>query len=411
MLGYPNEYGLLTERPLLAPGADPAGLLPREPQARARRPRPQRLLPGAAHAAPGRGRVPRASPTPPPGTRPAGRTPTRRRCSAAKMVGRWPSGAPLSLAPGAGRPVARRQQRLRLPRSRPPRPGLPDRVTRPAYEPARLARAAARHRGVAGHQPPAPAAAARPQLRLTDIAVSECGVHFIVPQREPRPAVRVRPAHLGQQPGVQPARERDRPAGRAPPREAELLHRRRPVRPAAATRSCRSSCTSAAAPTSSCPASGRCASWPAPAAPPPDEGTTGVEQHALRQLELRGLPRHPVLAGRRRDLRPDRPPRRVGQAAQGDQPRCAGRAARHAAQVQPLRHRGGAGHQPAATRTRRHRSTSSSGRWTAATTTSTDPAMGAAGTRFGRNVPLDAIVRRLARGQLRAQPARGQPAR
>ena len=30
MLGYPNEYGLLTDRPLLASGADPAGLLPRD---------------------------------------------------------------------------------------------------------------------------------------------------------------------------------------------------------------------------------------------------------------------------------------------------------------------------------------------------------------------------------------------
>jgi deferrochelatase/peroxidase EfeB len=33
VLGYPNEYGLITDRPLLAPGQDAAGILPRAPDA------------------------------------------------------------------------------------------------------------------------------------------------------------------------------------------------------------------------------------------------------------------------------------------------------------------------------------------------------------------------------------------
>ncbi len=33
VLGYPNEYGLITERPLLAAGQDPSGILPRAPEA------------------------------------------------------------------------------------------------------------------------------------------------------------------------------------------------------------------------------------------------------------------------------------------------------------------------------------------------------------------------------------------
>ena len=228
MLGYPNEYGLLTDRPLLPTGGRPGRAAPPGRRHRARRPRPQRLLPRAADAAPGRGRVPRVHRRPPPGTRPVGRTRTGRRCSAAKMVGRWPSGAPLSLAPGARRPLARRQQRLRLPRRSTPAAwparsgrtsGVPTRATRSSRSPAPRPRwPSTAGTGCCG------AAAATAHRRG-----QECGVHFIVPQREPGPPVRVRPAHLGEQPGVQRARERDRPAGRAAPRQARATSPRRLV--------------------------------------------------------------------------------------------------------------------------------------------------------------------------------------
>jgi Dyp-type peroxidase family len=98
VLGYPNEYGLLTDRPLLPPGDDPAGLLPRAAGTGA--PdlgrngsylvlRTLRQDVGAFHA------FTEAA------TRDAaGRPdPDRQALLGAKMVGRWPSGAPLSLAP------------------------------------------------------------------------------------------------------------------------------------------------------------------------------------------------------------------------------------------------------------------------------------------------------------------------
>lgn len=97
VLGYPNEYGALTPRPLLPPEADPHGLLPRDPE-------------GSGQADLGRN-----------GTYLVVRqlrqdvgafwTFVEDRwgdagCSsavelAAKMVGRWPDGTPLVLAPSA----------------------------------------------------------------------------------------------------------------------------------------------------------------------------------------------------------------------------------------------------------------------------------------------------------------------
>ena len=98
VLGYPNEYGLLTDRPVLAPEADPAGVLPRE--AGSGRPdlgrngsylvlRTLRQDVAAFHAF-------TAAATRDPAGRP---DPERQALLAAKIVGRWPSGAPLSQAP------------------------------------------------------------------------------------------------------------------------------------------------------------------------------------------------------------------------------------------------------------------------------------------------------------------------
>ena len=63
------------------------------------------------------------SPTPPPATPAVGRTRAQAALLAAKIVGRWPSGAPLVLAPGQDDPSLADSQRLRLPRVRRPRPG------------------------------------------------------------------------------------------------------------------------------------------------------------------------------------------------------------------------------------------------------------------------------------------------
>ena len=105
VLGYPNEYGLLTERPLLPPATDPHGLLPRDAAGsgcsdlgrngsylvlRTLR-QDVEAFHGFTDAA----------------TRDtAGRSqPAERALLAAKMVGRWPSGAPLVVAPAQDDPA------------------------------------------------------------------------------------------------------------------------------------------------------------------------------------------------------------------------------------------------------------------------------------------------------------------
>jgi Dyp-type peroxidase family len=103
VLGYPNEYGRYTDRPILDPAADPERLLPVEPETR----RPDlgrngtylvfrqlsqdvhgfwRFLDHATKCADGSS------------------DPVRRIRLAAKMVGRWPGGAPLALAPDGDDP-------------------------------------------------------------------------------------------------------------------------------------------------------------------------------------------------------------------------------------------------------------------------------------------------------------------
>jgi Dyp-type peroxidase family len=102
VLGYPNEYGLLTDRPILPTGADPGLLLPRD-----------------AGGAPDLGRngsylvlrtlrqdVEAFHAFTDTATRDAAGRPDPARAAllAAKIVGRWPSGAPLVLAPGQDDP-------------------------------------------------------------------------------------------------------------------------------------------------------------------------------------------------------------------------------------------------------------------------------------------------------------------
>jgi Dyp-type peroxidase family len=99
VLGYVNEYGLYTDRPLLDAAADPGGVLPRDPAGSGRADlgrngsylvfRQLRQDVGAFWQF-----VDRA----------AGGDATARLKLAAKMVGRWPSGAPLVLAPDADDP-------------------------------------------------------------------------------------------------------------------------------------------------------------------------------------------------------------------------------------------------------------------------------------------------------------------
>lgn len=93
VLGYPNAYGRFTERPLLAPGDDPANLLPRDP---------------GGSGSPDLGRngsflVLRQLSQDVDGfwsyVRDNSDSAQSAERLAAKMVGRWPSGAPLVLAP------------------------------------------------------------------------------------------------------------------------------------------------------------------------------------------------------------------------------------------------------------------------------------------------------------------------
>jgi Dyp-type peroxidase family len=105
LLGYTNEYGLYTDRPLLDPAADPAGVLPRDPAGSGRADlgrngsylvfRQLRQDVGAFW------QFVDAATRNPDGSS----NPSERLRLAAKMVGRWPSGAPLTLAPDADDPA------------------------------------------------------------------------------------------------------------------------------------------------------------------------------------------------------------------------------------------------------------------------------------------------------------------
>jgi Dyp-type peroxidase family len=102
VLGYPNEYGLLTERPMLPSAADPRGLLPREAGGRSDLGRNGSYLVLRTL----RQDVEAFRAFTDTATRDgAGRPdPAQAALLAAKIVGRWPSGAPLVLAPGQDDP-------------------------------------------------------------------------------------------------------------------------------------------------------------------------------------------------------------------------------------------------------------------------------------------------------------------
>jgi Dyp-type peroxidase family len=104
VLGYRNEYGLLTERPMVSPATDPHGLLSRDVEGSGRADlgrngsylvlRTLRQDVDAFHMFADTA------------TRDAAGRPDPARAAllAAKIVGRWPSGAPLVLAPGQDDP-------------------------------------------------------------------------------------------------------------------------------------------------------------------------------------------------------------------------------------------------------------------------------------------------------------------
>lgn len=99
VLGYPNEYGRLTERPLVPRSSDPDRLLPDDPS-------------GSGGADLGRNgsylvlRTLRQSVDEfwAYARQAAGGDPDAATALAAKMIGRWPSGAPLTLSPDRDRP-------------------------------------------------------------------------------------------------------------------------------------------------------------------------------------------------------------------------------------------------------------------------------------------------------------------
>ena len=161
---------------------------------------------------------------------------------AAKMVGRWPERRAARRWRRTRRPRAGRGERLRLPRARPraalrcpigahirranprdsldPRPGHRDARSRSTGATGSCGAAASTGRRCRSSRrwPAAtPRRAARPALHL--------------PEREHRAPVRVRPAHLAEQPEVRRPLRRRRPARRAvAPRRRDVhdAHRRRP---------------------------------------------------------------------------------------------------------------------------------------------------------------------------------------
>jgi len=105
VLGYPNEYGLYTDRPLLDANDDPASMLPRDPQgsgcADLGRNGSYLVFRQLQQDVPDFWRYVDGATRGPDGTS----DPHARVRLAAKMVGRWPGGAPLALTPDADDPA------------------------------------------------------------------------------------------------------------------------------------------------------------------------------------------------------------------------------------------------------------------------------------------------------------------
>lgn len=101
LLGYLNEYGQYTDRPLLPAASDPQALLPEDPAGSGRRDLGRNgtylVLRQLAQDVSGFWRFAEQATSGPDG----GSDPAARTWLGAKMVGRWPSGAPLVLAPSA----------------------------------------------------------------------------------------------------------------------------------------------------------------------------------------------------------------------------------------------------------------------------------------------------------------------
>ena len=150
--------------------------------------------------------------------------PAERTRLAAKMVGRWPGGAPLTLSPDRDDPALAEANDFGYFHEDPVGTRLPRRRARQADEPPGLARPGPGDGQVARDQPPSPAPAARPRVRpgaepgrgADRVARSGRAARpaLHLPEREHRPPVRVRPEHVAEQPEVRRALRRLRSARR-----------------------------------------------------------------------------------------------------------------------------------------------------------------------------------------------------
>ena len=105
VLGYPNEYGLLTDRPLVDANADPKGLLPDDAEGSKRKDLGRNgsylVMRQLAQDVPGFWKTMHERAKGADGAADE----ARRTFLAAKMVGRWPGGAPLTLSPEHDEPA------------------------------------------------------------------------------------------------------------------------------------------------------------------------------------------------------------------------------------------------------------------------------------------------------------------
>lgn len=112
VLGYENEYGRRTDRPLLESSLDPDGLLPPAPEVSGRadfgRNGTYLVVRQLGQDVPGFWQFADAA-SRYNGGRSAGSPGEAREALAARIVGRWPSGAPLTLAPNADDPRLARE--------------------------------------------------------------------------------------------------------------------------------------------------------------------------------------------------------------------------------------------------------------------------------------------------------------